>query len=180
MEPRYDLREAAARFFPGGQMIRDKLKQQIRWGRLDAEMVCGQYFVTESALLTMSRAISAMRCRRPTCENLSLLEISSMAENILRSAHIRCRVDPGDVPPEKAARRMGLRLAEFEQKLPELLARGFPPPDPTTGMFDLDAINQWRAARHCRGGSAPGLTAESKPRNAEEVFRERARRLLHG
>jgi len=70
MEPRYDLREAAARFFPGGQIIRDKLKHQIRWGRLDAEMVCGQYFVTESALLSMCQghqrnALPATDLREP-------------------------------------------------------------------------------------------------------------------
>ena len=79
----------------------------------------------KSALLTMCQGHQRNALPGPTCENLSLLEISSMAENILRSAHIRCRVDPGDVPPEKAARRMGLRLAEFEQKLPELLRAAF-------------------------------------------------------
>jgi hypothetical protein len=53
MEPRYDLRAAAAQFFPGGRITRDKLKHQIRLGRLQAELVCGQYMVTESALLAM-------------------------------------------------------------------------------------------------------------------------------
>ena len=68
------------------------------------------------------------------------------------SANIRFRVDPADVPAEKAARRLHLTLAEFQQKLPELLARGFPPPDPTTDMFDLDAIDAWRASRHAIAG----------------------------
>ena len=64
------------------------------------------------------------------------------------SANIRFRVDPADVPAEKAARRLHLTQAEFREKLPELLARGFPPPDETTGMFDLHAIDRWRSARH--------------------------------
>jgi hypothetical protein len=53
------------------------------------------------------------------------------------------------VPAQKAARRLHLTEAQFEQSLPKLLTRGFPPPDPTTGMYDLDAIDAWRAARHC-------------------------------
>src|SRR5262249_49544723 len=72
---------------------------------------------------------------------------------------------------EKAARRLHLTLAEFGAKLPELLARGFPGPDQTTGMYDLDAIDQWRAARH--GYQPAGLTAELKPRDASDVFNAR-------
>ena len=68
---------------------------------------------------------------------------------------VRFKVEPGDVPPEKAARRLHLTLAEFNGVLPKLLARGFPPPDPDTHMYDLEAIDQWRKLR-----SAPlfGLT----------------------
>jgi hypothetical protein len=61
-----------------------------------------------------------------------------------RAKSVRFRIDPGDVPPEKAARRLHLTLAEFTEKLAKLRQRGFPSPDPTTGMFDLDAIDQWR------------------------------------
>lgn len=61
---------------------------------------------------------------------------------------LRYTVDPRDVPPDKAARRLGLTLERFEQVLPRLLSRGFPPSDPDTGHFDLDAIDAWRAARH--------------------------------
>ncbi|WP_407180405.1 hypothetical protein [Bradyrhizobium sp. STM 3562] len=66
----------------------------------------------------------------------------------LRQAEIRYRVDPRDVPPVKAARRLHLTLARFNQLLPSLIKRGFPEPDPDTGMFDLDAIDQWRKSRH--------------------------------
>jgi hypothetical protein len=81
------------------------------------------------------------------------------------------------VPAEKAARRLHLTLAEFDAKLPELLARGFPRPDPTTGMFDLKAIEAWQDAR---SGLKSDLTVDVGPRNAQEVFRERAARLANG
>jgi hypothetical protein len=61
---------------------------------------------------------------------------------------MRFRVEPRDVPPEIAARRLGKTLSEFEAILPNLFARGFPKPDPDTGNFDLDAIDEWRRRRH--------------------------------
>lgn len=63
---------------------------------------------------------------------------------------MRFRVDPGDIPPDKAARRLGLTLDRFVELLPRLLSRGFPSSDPDTGNYDLDAIDAWRAARHTR------------------------------
>lgn len=63
---------------------------------------------------------------------------------------IRFIVEPRDVPPEKAARRLGLSLDRFEELLPRLLSRGFPPSDPDTGNYDLDAIDAWRSGRHAR------------------------------
>ncbi len=36
-----------------------------------------------------------------------------------------------------------MTLAVFHEKLPNLIARGFPPPDPDTGNFDLHAIDRW-------------------------------------
>src|SRR5450631_2792594 len=92
-----------------------------------------------------------------------------------RSASIRFRVDPRDVPAEKAARRLHLTPAEFGAKLPALLIRGFPGPDPTTGMFDLAAIDQWMTARH--GPSASALTGGPMLGNAREVYGERRARL---
>jgi hypothetical protein len=53
-----------------------------------------------------------------------------------RQAEIRYRVDPHNVPPEKAARRLHLTLARFNELLPSLIKRGFPEPDSDTGMFD--------------------------------------------
>jgi hypothetical protein len=61
---------------------------------------------------------------------------------------MRFRVEPRDVPSGVAARRLGKTAVEFEAILPNLIARGFPKPDPDTGNFDLDAIDLWRRQRH--------------------------------
>jgi len=96
-----------------------------------------------------------------------------------RSASIRFRVDPRDVPAEKAARRLHLTPSEFSAKLPELIARGFPAPDPTTGMFDLAAIDAWMDGRHDSAHTST-LTLRKSSSNALEVCGERLRRLHHG
>ena len=64
------------------------------------------------------------------------------------SGRLRYPVEPRDVPAEKAARRLHLTEPEFWNVLPMLEARGFPKADPTTRMFDLDAIDEWRRRRH--------------------------------
>jgi hypothetical protein len=63
------------------------------------------------------------------------------------SSDVRYRVDPADVPPEKAARRLHVTLERFNAILPKLMARGFPACDPDTGNFALEAIDQWRKMR---------------------------------
>jgi len=78
----------------------------------------------------------------------------------------------GDCPPEAAARRLWLTLEKFRAQLPELLERGFPPADPTTGNFDMDAIDAWRGGRYphlYRHNLTPPATA----RDASEVLRMR-------
>jgi hypothetical protein len=95
-------------------------------------------------------------------------------------AHVRFRVDPRGVPPAKAARRLGLTPAAFEAKAVELHARGFPRPDPTTGNYDLVAIDAWMDRQHplLLATVAPlALTAPPPACNAQEVFGARARRL---
>jgi hypothetical protein len=94
-----------------------------------------------------------------------------------RSNTIRFKVDPRDVPPEKAARRLHLTLAEFNEVKAELYTRGFPRPDPTTGMYDLVAIEAWQDAR---SGLTPALTTPEVPRNAADVYKDRVGRLANG
>lgn len=82
----------------------------------------------------------------------------------------------GDCPPNAAAREMWLTLEQFNEKLPELLKRGFPAPDPTTGNYDMDAIKQWRKQRHPHlYGTQP--TTAATARNAGDVVFERLGRL---
>ena len=68
---------------------------------------------------------------------------SALPERSSQAGRIRYAVHPRDVPPEKAARRLHLTLAGFDLVREELYARGFPRPDPTTGMYDLVAIDAW-------------------------------------
>jgi hypothetical protein len=90
---------------------------------------------------------------------------------------IRYHVEPRDVPPAKAARRLHLTVAEFNRLKDDLLARGFPRPDPTTGNYDLKAIDAWQDARS--GLSAP-VMEEPALRDPGNGFDERAARLLNG
>jgi hypothetical protein len=83
---------------------------------------------------------------------------------------LRFKVEPRDVPPEISARRLGMTLAQFQAKLPSLLARGFPPPDPDTGNFDLHAVDRWCDARHPH---LFGTGAVMQARDARDVVQDR-------
>jgi len=97
----------------------------------------------------------------------------------MTGARIRYPIDPRDIPAEKVARRLHLTLAEFLSLKERLFARGFPRPDPDTGNFDSVAIERWMDAR---SGLVPAgdVMPPNAPRNAQEVFGARARRLLDG
>jgi hypothetical protein len=85
----------------------------------------------------------------------------------------RFRIEPRDVPLEAAARRLGKTRAEIEAVLPNLIARGFPQPDPTTGNFDLAAIDRWCDARYPHLFDGGTMQA----RDAKDVVRDRLARL---
>jgi hypothetical protein len=82
-------------------------------------------------------------------------------------------IEQKDFPAKVAARRLGLTIPKFLELLPFLCERGFPPADPTTGNFDLDAIDEWRRSRY------PHLfpTAAEFARDARAVVRDRLKRL---
>lgn len=89
----------------------------------------------------------------------------------------RFRIEPRDVPAEQAARRLGRTLAEFNQALPNLVARGFPKPDHDTGNFDLHAIDRWCDARHTHlFGGGVGMQAL----DAGTVARDRIAAMRRG
>lgn len=89
----------------------------------------------------------------------------------------------GDVPPIVAARRLGLSLEAFQAALHKpvdgLLARCFPGPDPTTGNYDLDAIEAWRKSRYPQQFPQT-LTLVSRARDAKDVVHERLARARGG
>ena len=57
---------------------------------------------------------------------------------------VRFKLEPAYASPEKIARLMSLSLIQFEECRPRLYARGFPVPDETTGMYDIEAVERWR------------------------------------
>lgn len=86
---------------------------------------------------------------------------------------MRFKLPPGgDCPPIAAARRIWLTLTEFNARLPELQRRGFPQADPTTGNYDLDAIDAWRKARYPQL-FGDRLTTATSARDARDVVRQR-------
>ena len=101
----------------------------------------------------------------PACRNMPKPPIANK---------IRWPIDPADVPPDKAARRLHLTLGEFNLKLPSLLERGFPRPDPDTGNFGLDAIDLWR---NRRDRILPELTAP--PLAGDDAASSMAERFDH-
>jgi hypothetical protein len=90
-----------------------------------------------------------------------------------RQAEIRYRIDPRDVPAKKAARRLHLTLARFNELLPKLIKRGVPEPDPDTGMFDLDAIDFWRRSRHRSDQSLALAEQNAQPSRPVRRFGEK-------
>ncbi len=85
----------------------------------------------------------------------------------------RARVEVRDIPAALAAKRLGITAARFDEAAPELYARGFPRPDPTTGLFDLVAIDAWMDRRS-------GLTGVGPARDASAVVAGRLEAMRHG
>lgn len=82
-------------------------------------------------------------------------------------------IEAGDIPARLAAFRMGLTQAAFRAALPDLLSRGFPPPDITTGNFDLEAIDAWRRKRHAGTFYDPNSALDAEAvvaRNIQRTF----------
>lgn len=71
-----------------------------------------------------------------------------MPRSVPRAPGLHFSVDPADIPAEKVARRMHLTIAQFEACKVRLFTRGFPRPDPDTGMYCLEAVDRWRLQRH--------------------------------
>jgi hypothetical protein len=81
----------------------------------------------------------------------------------------------GDVTTSVVAELLGLSVSEFEARRPELGERDFPEPDPTKGLYCIEAVDRWRLRRHAR--LFPELTTAPSAAHAEAVFNERLRRF---
>jgi hypothetical protein len=81
----------------------------------------------------------------------------------------------GDVAAIMVAELLGLTLTDFEVRRSALRERGFPEPDPTTGLYCVEAVDRWRLRRHAR--LFPELTNAPAAAHAEAVFDERMRRF---
>lgn len=84
----------------------------------------------------------------------------------------------GDVPADVAARRLGLSRQQFMKVLPDLVNRGFPRADPTTGNYDLEAIDAWRRSRNPQLFQLTASLSPLHPTNA--VIKERLARMRGG
>jgi hypothetical protein len=81
----------------------------------------------------------------------------------------------GDVTTVVVAELLGLSVSDFEARQPQLREWGFPEPDPTTGLYCIEAVDRWRLRRHAR--LFPELTIAPGAAHADSVFEERLRRL---
>jgi hypothetical protein len=87
---------------------------------------------------------------------------------------MRFNIEPLDIPPAAAARRLGLTLERFQEMLPDLLRRGFPAPDETTGHFCLEAIDRWRVRRFPQLFAQPYIEG---PKTDRETARARIEKM---
>lgn len=81
----------------------------------------------------------------------------------------------GDVAATTVAELLGLSLAVFETRRVALRERKFPDPDPTTGLYCIEAVERWRLLRYPQ--LFPELTVAPSAAHAGAVFDERLRRL---
>ena len=96
---------------------------------------------------------------------MTIVSVKVISKRQREAEEIRYRVDPRDVPANKVARRLHLTPAEFDKNKDELFRRGFPRPDPTTGHYDLAAVDRWMDSRH--------QTKADKLRDARDVVSSR-------
>jgi hypothetical protein len=84
----------------------------------------------------------------------------------------RFKIVPRDVPASAVARLLGVSEARFVNYVPDLLARGFPSPDATTGNYDLKAVEAWQDRRSGLSGTMA--------KDASAVIAERLAAMRNG
>lgn len=88
----------------------------------------------------------------------------------------RFKIVPRDVPASAVARLLGISEARFINCVADLLARGFPGPDATTGNYDLKAVEAWQDRR---SGLAAAL-ATNMAKDASAVVADRLKAMRNG
>lgn len=90
---------------------------------------------------------------------------------VVRAASIRFPIEPRMIPAAKVARRLGVPEREFLEKVPALIAAGFPRADAVLGTYCLEAVDRWIDER-------AGLLRSDDPVSAQSAMlravRERA------
>ena len=89
---------------------------------------------------------------------------------------MRFKIVPPDVPASAVSRPLGISEAHFANCLADLLARGFPGPDATTGNFDLKAVEAWQDRRSGPSGAIVAGIAK----DAGAVVAERPAAMRNG
>jgi hypothetical protein len=77
----------------------------------------------------------------------------------------------GDVAVPLVAKLLGMSPDEFALWRSDLERRGFPEPDPTTGLYCIEAVDRWRLRRYPK--LFPELTTVPPAVDAAAVFVER-------
>ena len=77
----------------------------------------------------------------------------------------------GDVAVPLVAKLLGMSPDEFALWRSDLERRGFPEPDPTTGLYCIEAVDRWRLRRYPK--LFPELTTVPAAVDAAAVFVER-------
>jgi hypothetical protein len=88
----------------------------------------------------------------------------------------RFKVVPRDVPAFAVARLLGISEARFIECVTDLLARGFPSADATTGNYDLKAVEAWQDRR----SGLAGAVATKMAKDASTVVADRLKAMRNG
>jgi hypothetical protein len=76
-----------------------------------------------------------------------------------------------DVAVPLVAKLLGMSPDQFALSRGDLERRGFPEPDPTTGLYCIEAVDRWRLRRYLK--LFPVLTTAPAAVDAATVFVER-------
>lgn len=71
------------------------------------------------------------------------------------------------IGPEKVARRLGVTLAVFNEKLPELLRNGFPRCEPILGVYSLEAVDRWIDQQYGLTAGPPKIDIQERLRSID-------------